>query len=44
MLRKRSKRNIENDMEINHEDGWVKERLAALEPQWNPDFARGRQL
>ncbi len=31
-------------MEINHEDGWVKERLAALEPQWNPDFARGRQL
>ncbi len=31
-------------MEINHEDGWVNERLAALEPQWKPDFARGRQL
>ena len=31
-------------METNREDGWVKERLAALEPKWNPDFVRGRQL
>ncbi len=31
-------------METNHEDTWVKERLAALEPQWNPDLAHGRHL
>jgi hypothetical protein len=31
-------------METNHEDGWVNERLAALEPRWTPDFAHGRQL
>jgi len=31
-------------METNHEDRWVDGRLAALEPQWRPDFARGRKL
>lgn len=31
-------------METNHEDRWVAGRLSALEPQWQPDYARGRQL
>lgn len=31
-------------METNHEDRWIAGRLAALEPQWRPDFARGRKL
>jgi hypothetical protein len=31
-------------METNHEDRWVSARLADLEPQWRPDFARGRNL
>lgn len=31
-------------METNHEDRWVEGRLAALEPQWRPDFDRGRKL
>ena len=31
-------------METNHEDRWVNSRLATLEPQWQPDFARGRNL
>ncbi|HEY1495699.1 MAG TPA: hypothetical protein VGF49_14200 [Candidatus Solibacter sp.] len=31
-------------MEPNHEDRWVAERLAMLEPEWQPDFAHGRAL
>jgi len=31
-------------MEPNHEDRWVAERLAMLEPEWQPDFAHGRKL
>jgi hypothetical protein len=31
-------------METNNEDRWVAERVAALEPQWSPDFAHGRKL
>lgn len=31
-------------METNHEDRWVADRLAVLEPQWRPDFAHGREL
>jgi hypothetical protein len=31
-------------METNHEDRWVAQRLAILEPEWRPDFAHGRQL
>jgi hypothetical protein len=31
-------------METNHEDLWVANRLATIEPQWNPNLARGRAL
>ena len=31
-------------METNHEEAWVAERLASIEPLWNPNLARGRQL
>jgi hypothetical protein len=31
-------------MEINHEDSWVAGRLATIEPRWNPNLARGREL
>ena len=31
-------------METNHEGRWVANRLAAIEPQWNPNLARGREL
>ncbi|MFZ0758630.1 MAG: hypothetical protein WAM69_01665 [Candidatus Sulfotelmatobacter sp.] len=31
-------------METKHEDSWVANRLAAIEPQWSPNFARGREL
>jgi hypothetical protein len=31
-------------METNREDRWVAEKLAMLEPGWQPDFARGRKL
>jgi len=31
-------------MESNHEDLWVANRLATIEPQWSPNLARGRAL
>jgi hypothetical protein len=31
-------------METNHEDRWVASRLAALEPEWSSNLARGREL
>src|SRR6266567_3904271 len=31
-------------METNHEDRWVANQLATIEPQWNPNLARGREL
>ncbi len=31
-------------METNHEDPWVANRLASIEPQWSPNLARGREL
>ncbi|SPE29696.1 hypothetical protein SBA3_1580018 [Candidatus Sulfopaludibacter sp. SbA3] len=31
-------------METNHEDRWVAGQFATLNPQWQPDFAHGRQL
>jgi hypothetical protein len=31
-------------MENNHEDRWVANRLATIEPQWSPNLARGREL
>lgn len=31
-------------METNHEDRWVADRLAMLEPQWSPKLARGHEL
>jgi hypothetical protein len=31
-------------METNHEDHWVADRLAAIEPRWSPNLARGREL
>src|SRR5450631_1316085 len=31
-------------METNHEDRWVANRLATIEPQWSPNLARGREL
>jgi len=31
-------------METNHEDRWVANRLAIVEPQWTPNLARGREL
>jgi hypothetical protein len=31
-------------MEKNHEDRWVADRLATLEPQWRPNLAHGREL
>ena len=31
-------------METNHEDSWVANRLATIEPQWSPNLARGRKL
>jgi hypothetical protein len=31
-------------METNHEGRWVANRLATIEPQWNPNLARGREL
>lgn len=31
-------------METNHEDHWIADRLAAIEPQWSPSLARGREL
>jgi hypothetical protein len=31
-------------METKHEDSWVANRLAAIEPRWSPNFARGREL
>ena len=31
-------------MEANHEDLWVANRLATIEPQWSPNLARGRKL
>jgi hypothetical protein len=31
-------------METNHEDRWVANQLATIEPQWSPNLARGREL
>src|SRR5450755_3239816 len=31
-------------METNHDDNWVANRLATIEPQWSPNLARGREL
>src|SRR5580658_5046186 len=31
-------------METNLENHWVADRLAAIEPQWGPNLARGREL
>jgi hypothetical protein len=31
-------------MENNHEDRWVANRLATIEPEWSPNLARGRAL
>ena len=31
-------------METNHEDRWVANLLATIEPQWSPNLARGREL
>src|SRR5437867_1450041 len=31
-------------METNHEDTWVTEQLATLDPEWRPDFSHGRNL
>lgn len=31
-------------METNHEDQWIADRLATLEPHWCPNLARGRAL
>ncbi len=31
-------------METNHEDLWVANRLATIEPQWSPNLARGREM
>ena len=31
-------------METNHEDRWIANRLATLEPHWSPNLARGRAL
>lgn len=31
-------------METNHEERWVANRLATIEPQWSPNLARGREL
>ncbi len=31
-------------METNHEESWVASRLSAIDPQWSPDLARGREL
>jgi hypothetical protein len=31
-------------MENNHEDRWVANRLATIEPRWSPNLARGREL
>jgi hypothetical protein len=31
-------------METNHEDRWVANRLATIEPQWSPNLTRGREL
>jgi len=31
-------------METNHEDRWVANELATIEPQWTPNLARGREL
>lgn len=31
-------------MEMNHEDQWIDDRLATLEPRWSPNLARGRAL
>ena len=31
-------------METNREESWVANRLAAIDPPWSPDLARGREL
>lgn len=31
-------------METNHEDQWIAERLATLEPRWSPNLASGRAM
>src|SRR4249919_954048 len=31
-------------METNHDDNWVANRLATIEPRWSPNLARGREL
>ena len=31
-------------METNHEDRWAAGRLAAIDPQWRPNLAHGREL
>jgi len=31
-------------MELNRPDRWIADRLSALEPEWRPDFVRGRKL
>jgi hypothetical protein len=31
-------------METNHDDRWVANELATIEPQWTPNLARGREL
>src|SRR5579863_6704065 len=31
-------------MQTNHEDRWVADRLATIEPQWSPNLGRGREL
>jgi hypothetical protein len=31
-------------METNHEDRWVADQLASIDPQWTPNLAHGREL
>ena len=31
-------------MKTNREDQWIVNKLATIEPHWDPDFARGREL
>jgi hypothetical protein len=31
-------------METNHEDQWIANKLATIEPRWSPNVARGREL
>src|SRR5439155_15995 len=42
VLRTRSGKSIQNAMEINSEDQWVADQVAATEPDWQPDVVRAR--